>query len=600
MSGIAEDALCGIVTEVLKTCFVYGYKKIEIMRHMNKYKNDELVRMEKTVGRLLSIQELYSGIWTHVPHNERNRLGKCLGYMHNLLCENPQGHDILKVVYRGQVYEATAPEVVYSHLGQFRFEIEENLIASDETWGFIDKMWESTKEKMARLHTRFQYAVKTMEKNKKLILVLNDWIDYVDDLLGHRYKLLMLKKTISIEEAVRQTRGSNLPNTYNQVGMVLSHLAPSHIMASDSNLNPSFRIFDLENVRMIDDPRHLSRGATFQDFADSSLGQGNTRHFAMVSSRDSEPFSEQKVIIEYKPFADNVTAVYSEEEREDVRRNVRNLIRALRIGSRNDGKFHVLDCLGYCEFSSAIGLVFKLPFEQPDRYECRTLTSLLSQNSPLSNSLNARFSLAAALAWTLSEFHLVHWVHKNFTSDNILLFRKLDVPDDHAYSWDSPFLVGFELARANIGASRPSFPIEAIPWRSRAYLHPKRVRTQANDPFRRFSKRHDIYSFGVILLELSGSHSVTSPDQTVTNLNDTTEGRRAKQLQDLTKTELYDEYLRRARCLGGTMGTTYMDVTRRCLLGDFEIAAAEEYDEGTKLTELFISYVCEPLQSIQV
>jgi hypothetical protein len=117
MSGFGEDFLCGIVVEVLKTCFVYGYQKIEVMRHMNKYKHEELTRMERIVSRLLSIQEMYSCIWTHVPPNERNRLGKCLVYMHNLLCENPEGHEILKVVYRGQVYEATAPDVVYSHLG---------------------------------------------------------------------------------------------------------------------------------------------------------------------------------------------------------------------------------------------------------------------------------------------------------------------------------------------------------------------------------------------------------------------------------------------------------------------------------------------------
>jgi hypothetical protein len=461
-------------------------------------------------------------------------------------------------------------------------------------------MWENSKEKMARLHSRFWYAFKTMEKNKKLILVLSDWIDYVDDLLGHRYQLLLLKKTISVEEAVRQTRGSNLPNTSNQVGMALSNALPSPIMANDSDLNPTFRIYGLENVRLIHDPRQLTPGAIFQDFTDSSLGQGKTRHFAKVSSQDSEPFSETKVIIEYKPFAENVASVYDEDERENVKRDVRNLIRALRIGSRNHGKFHVLDCLGYLELASAIGLVFQLPFDQPDRYECRTLNSLLNQSSPLSGSLNARFSLAAALASTLSEFHLVHWVHKNFTSDSILLFRNLDAADDDAYSWDSPFLVGFELARANIGASLRPFPIRTIPWRSRAYLHPKRVLTNVNDQFRRFSKRHDIYSFGVILLELSGMHSVTSPDQTATSLSDTMEGRRPKRLEDLSKTELYDEYLRRARRLSGIMGCVYTEVTCKCLLGDFEIEPTEEYDEGTKLTELFISSVCEPLRSIQV
>ena len=130
--------------------------------------------------------------------------------------------------------------------------------------------------------------------------------------------------------------------------------------------------------------------------------------------------------------------------------------------------------------------------------------SIALLNQDHSFHLEDRIALATALAWSLSSFHDAKWVHKRFTSDNILLFQSTQGSE---VSWGTPYLVGFELTRPNIAWSGP-IDRAALLWSNRVYTHPDRVENEPSTI--RFRKIHDIYSLGVVLLEIGMMTTVTS------------------------------------------------------------------------------------------
>jgi hypothetical protein len=54
-------------------------------------------------------------------------------------------------------------------------------------------------------------------------------------------------------------------------------------------------------------------------------------------------------------------------------------------------------------------------------------------------------------------FYMARWVHKRFSSDNILMFQDLMVTGEEwdSVTWSSPYLVGFDLAIPNEAFSGP-------------------------------------------------------------------------------------------------------------------------------------------------
>jgi hypothetical protein len=65
----------------------------------------------------------------------------------------------------------------------------------------------------------------------------------------------------------------------------------------------------------------------------------------------------------------------------------------------------------------------------------------------------------------------------------------------------STYLVGFEAARLRDLSAYSSQLAETDPYKRR-YQHPDRLITQEDGKVTRFGIRHDMYSLGVVLLEL--------------------------------------------------------------------------------------------------
>ncbi|KAE9387688.1 hypothetical protein BT96DRAFT_927484 [Gymnopus androsaceus JB14] len=95
--------------------------------------------------------------------------------------------------------------------------------------------------------------------------------------------------------------------------------------------------------------------------------------------------------------------------------------------------------------------------------------------------------------------HAAGLVHKSICPDNVLLLKPAQ-PSAVAHEL-SAFLVGFEAARLrDLSAYSDQLPeADAI---GKLYSHPERVIPHENGHVVRFGMRHDMYSLGIVLLEL--------------------------------------------------------------------------------------------------
>lgn len=159
--------------------------------------------------------------------------------------------------------------------------------------------------------------------------------------------------------------------------------------------------------------------------------------------------------------------------------------------------FRAPKCLGYVQSAwqadgSEFGIVFEGPLGTDGKGMFMTLRQLL--NDRPKPSLSSRISLSHALAGCINSFHTVNWLHKGIRSENILFLGAL--ARDSLLS--SPLVSGY-------GLSRPSEAIEmtqepSFEPSSDIYRHPRAQFEEADGPYR---KSYDMYSLGVVLLEVA-------------------------------------------------------------------------------------------------
>lgn len=183
------------------------------------------------------------------------------------------------------------------------------------------------------------------------------------------------------------------------------------------------------------------------------------------------------------------------DEAARMMRGVRELAQVLR--TVDPVRFGLLSCHGVIKVDKAdTGTVgkarsgrrlaqFEFVFDVPQHLmKPRSLRDILLSPNPQA-PLNELLAQAKSIARSVFFIHTKRFVHKNIRPENILVFEDATV-----------YLVGFEKFRAD---REHSMKFGDGLWECDLYRHPER---QGAQPEKYFVMQHDIYSLGVVLLEI--------------------------------------------------------------------------------------------------
>ncbi len=252
-----------------------------------------------------------------------------------------------------------------------------------------------------------------------------------------------------------------------------------------------------------------------------------------------------------------------------LHRRIEALVKMLKEKPRTDS-FRVFDCIGYFEDNSdtRFGLAFRLPNDY-NRQKDPVPLSLLQAISTYPDSipyLGERFRLAYLLTESVHALHAAGWLHKGISSHNILLMQKKphpmpSSPPQRPVSLENPYFTGFV-------SSRPDGPNEesektAADKKMELYCH-RDVQGHDGQAVAGYRAIYDIYSLGIVLIEIGSWRSITQwyPKHAASNLD-------------------FKQYLldKAVPYLGPSMGENYMTAVRKCIEGSFKRLSGFSEDE---------------------
>jgi hypothetical protein len=252
--------------------------------------------------------------------------------------------------------------------------------------------------------------------------------------------------------------------------------------------------------------------------------------------------------------------------------------------------FRIPKCIGwkYLPQSSAVAFVFESASQTDNRPI--SLLQLLFGEAKLDTKpgLGHKFRLALGLATCVAQLHMVGWLHESFRSSNILFFPPATplLPTTKARSaspsrssvsidFSEPWVLGFEFSRLDIG--RTVGYADFDPERD-IYRHPQRQ----GDPEVHFTRIHDIYALGVVLLEIGLWEPAIKLEKNM--------------FAHANKGENVQRQLLKhaSHRLESRVGAKYRDAVIKCLTGEFGVV--DDNKEDLKLQQAFRSQVVDVLE----
>ena len=267
---------------------------------------------------------------------------------------------------------------------------------------------------------------------------------------------------------------------------------------SEGRMESLVDLFSQFNVRPVDD------AALLKPFnAIHAQGQPSRRMAASVEEAGTSP--SPRVIMEYMYKSYSGDFNLDSEEVKLIGNATRDLARVLYHSDSEQTR--ILKCCGYFHDwrTRRFGLLYELPplktWATDPSGQARVLSLRELLNRVPHFPLNHRLRFCSDIAQAVLYVHLVGWVHKSIRPDNILVLREQgegELPPRRRfpYTLASPYLAGFEYARNAKALSDRKSDAE---WRVNIYRHPKRQFLERNAEY---TMAHDIYSLGVVFLEL--------------------------------------------------------------------------------------------------
>ncbi|CAG8973486.1 hypothetical protein HYALB_00002811 [Hymenoscyphus albidus] len=370
----------------------------------------------------------------------------------------------------------------------------------------------------------------------------------------------------SLEEIVRWL-GENAPPTITSLYVERVVGTTSHIheivagLEKDNSLMRAFEKPAVEEILSLWDNVKAIAG---QLFAQEKISTGNDsrttgfwRHVRSILSQLNE---ENSTLVESLEWNMLNSLAHSEEDT--------ILQEAIDNSAVKSLGFRALRCQRW--YQKAVEYRYVLEFEIPPSYIVaengyNSLQSAIQNTKGVERpTLNQRFRASLMLARAVQKWHSVGWVHQGISGPNIIF---LTIKETGKVDYDNPFLQGFEFSRPS---SDPSIgrPTDDVAFN--VYRHPSR---QGNSR-KGHRKIHDIYSLGVVLLEIGlwqcaadivyPSHKKPIPS--------------GADMQKKLQTAVRDR-------LGHYMGEEYKDSVEKCLAASFDVKMDDENE--SQLTRMF-------------
>jgi hypothetical protein len=232
---------------------------------------------------------------------------------------------------------------------------------------------------------------------------------------------------------------------------------------------------------------------------------------------------------------------------------------------------------------------FSLVFESPDALQSatvpETLRTMLSRPSP---SLSARVRLAQRLCTCVLYLHAVNWLHKGINSRNIIFANPQNLSE--------PCVSGFELARPETDQDKTQPGRgQAVSLTDDLYCHPLYQGAGPKQPYR---KTFDIYSLGLVLLEIA----FWRPIESIVELQHHPSNRRAAESIRNELIQKDSEYMEELRA---RMGDEYQNAVSVCIIGRMSLDVDKDADEtdvlvAAKLQRTFMERVVDVIGAIRI
>jgi hypothetical protein len=232
----------------------------------------------------------------------------------------------------------------------------------------------------------------------------------------------------------------------------------------------------------------------------SSSLELNTEALAIIASpftnkstiRTAAAYNGVRVWVEWKyylPQGLESTAPHYVEER------VKRLATLLRYDKKPD-EFRVPDCAGFIHQPEMerYGYVFQWPLSQQQQHQELeapvSLYRIICSTKP--PSLSLRVKMIRAIATSIWYLHTTNWLHKGLRSENIVFLDRKDLA--------TPSLCGFEYSRPAEAGELTERPSDNL--HHDLYRHPNAQFDLPREGARGFKKIYDVYSLGIVLLEI--------------------------------------------------------------------------------------------------
>ena len=234
---------------------------------------------------------------------------------------------------------------------------------------------------------------------------------------------------------------------------------------------------------------------------------------------------------------------------------------------------------------------FGLVFQKPEKSSLPVSLRQMIFKGP-KPSLTDRVLLAHKVSTCILYLHAVNWLHKGLRSDSIVFISQNGSTDTPAI--DQPYVTGFEYARPDRDYETSTSGLEVNDY-AMLYVHPGYQGSDAKGTYR---KTFDIYSLGIILLEIA--YWTRIEDILDIDMDDVTPA----QLKDIRNRLLQpgSEYLAH---LKADLGDRYYTAVKSCIDGRpaFSVGVDEneaDFQTGAKLQHSFTALVVDALDSIVV